>query len=187
MKTLTLVRHAKSSWKDSSLADRDRPLNKRGEHDAPLMVDDTIATAANVHAFQFADVVTTSLTKIFSGVGDVMAGAVTLRADSPFHDLFHELLTMEVEDAPLFSPDAVVLEENSRDFADRVRRINATAAILCGVRRHRAGLPGGPRCYGGQCLPPHLREYPWGLPSSARDFRGSTGGPRPVSGAWPRC
>lgn len=37
MKTLTLVRHAKSSWKDSSLADRERPLNKRGEHDAPLM------------------------------------------------------------------------------------------------------------------------------------------------------
>lgn len=37
MKTLTLVRHAKSSWKDSSLADRDRPLNKRGERDAPEM------------------------------------------------------------------------------------------------------------------------------------------------------
>jgi phosphohistidine phosphatase len=37
MKTLTLVRHAKSSWKDSNLSDRDRPLNQRGEHDAPLM------------------------------------------------------------------------------------------------------------------------------------------------------
>ena len=37
MKTLTLVRHAKSSWKDHSLADRDRPLNKRGKRDAPEM------------------------------------------------------------------------------------------------------------------------------------------------------
>ena len=37
MKTLTLVRHAKSSWKDTSLADRDRPLNKRGKRDAPVM------------------------------------------------------------------------------------------------------------------------------------------------------
>jgi len=37
MKTLTLVRHAKSSWKDTSLADRDRPLNQRGERDAPFM------------------------------------------------------------------------------------------------------------------------------------------------------
>jgi len=37
MKTLTLVRHAKSSWKDTSLSDRDRPLNKRGKRDAPEM------------------------------------------------------------------------------------------------------------------------------------------------------
>ena len=37
MKTLTIVRHAKSSWKDTSLRDHDRPLNKRGHRDAPEM------------------------------------------------------------------------------------------------------------------------------------------------------
>ena len=37
MKTLILMRHAKSSWKDTSLPDYDRPLNKRGRRDAPLM------------------------------------------------------------------------------------------------------------------------------------------------------
>jgi len=37
MKTLTLVRHAKSSWSDTYLSDRDRPLNKRGKRDAPVM------------------------------------------------------------------------------------------------------------------------------------------------------
>ncbi len=37
MKTLTLVRHAKSSWDYPELRDRDRPLNKRGERDAPVM------------------------------------------------------------------------------------------------------------------------------------------------------
>ena len=37
MKTLTLVRHAKSSWDHPELDDRDRPLNKRGERDAPIM------------------------------------------------------------------------------------------------------------------------------------------------------
>lgn len=36
-KTLYLVRHAKSSWSDLSLADRDRPLNKRGRRSAPDM------------------------------------------------------------------------------------------------------------------------------------------------------
>ena len=39
MKTLYLNRHAKSSWSDSSLDDIDRPLNKRGLRDAPLMGD----------------------------------------------------------------------------------------------------------------------------------------------------
>jgi phosphohistidine phosphatase len=37
MKILTLVRHAKSSWTDSGLRDSERPLNKRGERDAPEM------------------------------------------------------------------------------------------------------------------------------------------------------
>ena len=37
MKTLTLLRHAKSSWDEPNLADRDRPLNRRGERDAPVM------------------------------------------------------------------------------------------------------------------------------------------------------
>ena len=37
MKNLILIRHAKSSWKNHELADHDRPLNKRGIRDAPLM------------------------------------------------------------------------------------------------------------------------------------------------------
>ncbi len=37
MKTLFLMRHAKSSRDDPSLPDRDRPLNARGKQDAPKM------------------------------------------------------------------------------------------------------------------------------------------------------
>lgn len=37
MKTIYLVRHAKSSWKNPELDDFDRPLNKRGKRDAPYM------------------------------------------------------------------------------------------------------------------------------------------------------
>jgi len=37
MKTLYLVRHAKSSWNNSNLSDHARPLNERGEQDAPHM------------------------------------------------------------------------------------------------------------------------------------------------------
>jgi len=37
MKRLLICRHAKSSWKDPELRDFDRPLNKRGQGDAPEM------------------------------------------------------------------------------------------------------------------------------------------------------
>ena len=37
MKTLFLVRHAKSSREDTRLPDKDRPLNDRGKRDAPKM------------------------------------------------------------------------------------------------------------------------------------------------------
>jgi phosphohistidine phosphatase len=37
MKTLFLVRHAKSSWDDTTLPDKDRPLNDRGKRAAPKM------------------------------------------------------------------------------------------------------------------------------------------------------
>jgi len=37
LKTLLILRHAKSSWREAGLADHDRPLNKRGKRDAPRM------------------------------------------------------------------------------------------------------------------------------------------------------
>ena len=37
MKTLHLLRHAKSAWDQPGLSDRDRGLNKRGRRDAPRM------------------------------------------------------------------------------------------------------------------------------------------------------
>lgn len=37
MKTLMVLRHAKSSWKHPETSDHDRPLNKRGKRDAPRM------------------------------------------------------------------------------------------------------------------------------------------------------
>jgi len=39
MKTLLLIRHAKSSWDDAGLSDFDRPLNDRGKKEAPRMAE----------------------------------------------------------------------------------------------------------------------------------------------------
>ena len=39
MKTVILIRHAKSSWDDASMTDFERPLNDRGKKDAPEMAE----------------------------------------------------------------------------------------------------------------------------------------------------
>lgn len=39
MKKLYLIRHAKSDWSNPNLEDFDRPLNKRGEKNAPFMAE----------------------------------------------------------------------------------------------------------------------------------------------------
>jgi cystathionine gamma-synthase len=100
------------------------------DHDVPLICDDTLATAVNVDVFRFADVVTTSLTKAFSGSGDVMAGCVIIRDTTPWRDRLRPLLAREVTAAPLFGADANVLERNSIDFAARVAQMNANAEAM---------------------------------------------------------
>ncbi len=39
MRRLLLLRHAKSSWREHGIRDRDRPLNERGKRDAPRMAE----------------------------------------------------------------------------------------------------------------------------------------------------
>jgi phosphohistidine phosphatase len=48
MRRLTLVRHAKSDWKNSDLKDFDRPLNKRGQKEAPQMAEQLAAQQVRV-------------------------------------------------------------------------------------------------------------------------------------------
>lgn len=94
------------------------PLIAERQPGVPLIVDDTIATVANVDAFKVADAVTTSLTKAFSGAGDVLAGSVILNRHSSHHDAFSAFLRQHA-DHELWRGDAVALEQNSRDFTQR--------------------------------------------------------------------
>jgi phosphohistidine phosphatase len=51
MKTLLLIRHAKSSWSDFSIKDFDRPLNDRGKKDAPVMAKRMLDKGVAIDAF----------------------------------------------------------------------------------------------------------------------------------------
>ena len=66
MKTLLLLRHAKSSWSQGVASDHDRPLNGRGERTAPLMgrlirhrelVPDIVVSSSARRAHRTADLV----------------------------------------------------------------------------------------------------------------------------------
>ena len=69
MKTLLIMRHAKSSWSDASLSDHERPLNKRGKRDAPRigallvgeeLTPDLIITSSARRALETAESVATA-------------------------------------------------------------------------------------------------------------------------------
>ncbi|MEO6314888.1 MAG: histidine phosphatase family protein [Chitinophagaceae bacterium] len=51
MKTLLLVRHAKSSWDNASVADFDRPLNARGQKNADEMASRLLLRVPAIDAF----------------------------------------------------------------------------------------------------------------------------------------
>ena len=98
-------------------------------HGFPLAVDDTIASWVNVDVLQAADVITTSLTKSFSGAGDVTGGAVVLNPRGPFSGELARQMRAGWEDA-MWSEDAIVLEGNSRDFRTRVAQMSGGADTL---------------------------------------------------------
>jgi len=89
-----------------------------------------VATSINVNGFLYADALTTSLTKLFSGAGDVAAGAVILNPNSPFYDILREDLAREEAASPLFLRDAITLELNSRHFVERVGATNENGQEL---------------------------------------------------------
>jgi len=51
MKTLLIVRHAKSSWSNADTSDIDRPLNDRGKRDAPAMASKLIKAGTTIDHF----------------------------------------------------------------------------------------------------------------------------------------
>ena len=70
MKSLAILRHAKSSWDDHGLADFERPLADRGRRDAPMMATrlaerglkpDLVITSPAARAEQTAELVTAGL------------------------------------------------------------------------------------------------------------------------------
>jgi phosphohistidine phosphatase len=51
MKTLLIIRHAKSSWENAIVNDMERPLNERGRRDAPAMAQRLLRSGVRIDLF----------------------------------------------------------------------------------------------------------------------------------------
>ncbi|KAH6890991.1 pyridoxal phosphate-dependent transferase [Thelonectria olida] len=102
------------------------------EYDFAVVVDETIGTFANINVLQVADIVVSSLTKIFSGDSNVMGGSAILNPESRYYSALKATLREEYEDT-YWPEDVIFMERNSRDFDSRVERINANAEAICDV------------------------------------------------------
>ncbi|KAI5817080.1 cystathionine gamma-synthase-like protein [Pyronema omphalodes] len=100
------------------------------KYDFAVVVDETVGNFLNVHVLPYADIVVSSLTKVFSGDSNVMAGSLILNKKSSYYPALKKLLEHDYEDN-LWAEDALFLERNSRDFVSRIARINVTAEAIC--------------------------------------------------------
>lgn len=134
MKTVLIVRHAKSSWDDFSLKDEERPLNERGKKNAPEMAKrlrkkkveiDTIlsspAKRAKATADYFADEYGIKKSSIIVIPGLYMAGVNT------FVDV--------IRNAPKAGSNLAIFSHNNgiTDFVNLLTSTRIDDMPTCGV------------------------------------------------------
>ncbi|KAG7417892.1 Cystathionine gamma-synthase [Fusarium oxysporum f. sp. rapae] len=104
------------------------------KYDFAVVVDETIGTFANINVLPVADVVVSSLTKIFSGDSNVMGGGLVLNPESKYYRTLKTTMN-EIYEDNYWPEDVIFMERNSRDFESRVVRINANSDAICEVLR----------------------------------------------------
>lgn len=104
------------------------------EEGAILIADPTSATPTNIDLLPHSDILANSLTKYAGSEGDILAGAILLNPDSPFHEDFRDCLPHLLE--PPYSRDLQRLAHEIRDYPMVIDQINrntmALAAFLDG-------------------------------------------------------
>ena len=95
-----------------------------------IVVDETIGNFINVDVLPYADIVVSSLTKVFAGECNVMGGTVILNPQSRYYGHVKAAIKIDYEDN-YWPEDAIFMERNSRDFVSRIHRINYNAEAIC--------------------------------------------------------
>ncbi|SCU78810.1 LADA_0A07800g1_1 [Lachancea dasiensis] len=95
-----------------------------------IVVDETAGGFVNIDVLPHADIVCSSLTKIFSGDSNVMAGSLVLNPRSPLYSFAQQFFQNGDFEDLLWCEDVIYLERNSRDFVTRTLTINENTKQL---------------------------------------------------------
>lgn len=112
--------------------DLERIRKLADKYDFCVVVDETIGNFINVNVLPYADVVVSSLTKVFSGDSNVMGGGLVLSPTAKNYSLLKRIWEEDYEDNH-WAEDSIFLERNSRDFVSRIDRIGTNAEAICEV------------------------------------------------------
>ncbi|KAI0912413.1 pyridoxal phosphate-dependent transferase [Ustulina deusta] len=102
-------------------------------YDFAVVVDETVGNFVNVNVLPFADVVVSSLTKIFSGDCNVMGGSIILNPGGRYYGALKTAMAENAFEDTYWAEDVVFMERNSRDFVTRIDRINTNAEVISSV------------------------------------------------------
>ena len=99
------------------------------QHDILLVVDDTLAACGNLQVLPYADLLVTSLTKYFSGYGNVLAGSLVINPHAKHSEELRQAINSDFEET-LSDSDVEILAANSQDLAERTATINSNATLV---------------------------------------------------------
>ncbi|KAH8829401.1 pyridoxal phosphate-dependent transferase [Flagelloscypha sp. PMI_526] len=108
-----------------------------------IVVDETLGNYMNVEVLPYADIVVSSLSKVFSGDANTMGGSLVLNPHSLYYKSLKGHLSEHFEDS-YFDQDAIFMERNSRDFARRTKIIDTNTEAVCDLLRSRSVDAGAP-------------------------------------------
>jgi cystathionine gamma-synthase len=129
------------------------------KHDFLIVVDETLGNFVNVEVLRYADIVVSSLSKIFSGESNVMGGryeyvygkgvdaefisyhSLVLNPKGRHYEALKAHMAFSYEDV-YFNEDAIYMERNSRNFRQRIKVIDANADAVCSFLRARSAAGG---------------------------------------------
>lgn len=134
MKTLFLLRHAKSSWADPDLKDFERPLSARGAKDVPLMAERFLQKHARVDCMICSPATRTKTTaKLFARqikypVDDIVSNPELYFAGAPMFLKATRLVDDDFESAMLIGHNPAITE-----FVNEMANVEINNIPTCGL------------------------------------------------------